>query len=307
MQEEEGKSTQFNTQHVDMIHDAQLDYYGKRLATCSSDRSIKIFEVFDKQQKLVAELKGHEGPVWQISWAHPQFGNIIASCSYDRKVIIWKEEQKNQWKIQGTPYENHNFSVNSVQWAPRENGLVLACGSSDGRVSVIHFNGNNPALRANETVVFTAHKPGVNSISWSPSVSLLGSTQSPQGRLVTGGCDNVARIWTEVNTKEWKESSSLEHHSDWVRDVAWAPNIGLPTNTIATASQDKTVVVWREKEKDKWEKIKIINFNNSVPWRVSWSITGSILAVSTDENKVHLYKESLEGWDEVKEINDQQL
>ena len=33
----------------------------------------------------------HEGPVWQVAWAHPMFGNILASCSYDRKVLIWKE------------------------------------------------------------------------------------------------------------------------------------------------------------------------------------------------------------------------
>ena len=29
----------------------------------------------------------------------------------------------------------------------------------------------------------------------------------------------------------------LAGHSDWVRDVAWAPNLGLPFNTIASASQ----------------------------------------------------------------------
>ena len=28
-------------------HDAQLDYYGKRLATCSSDRTVKVFDVVD--------------------------------------------------------------------------------------------------------------------------------------------------------------------------------------------------------------------------------------------------------------------
>ena len=28
-------------------HDAQLDYYGKRLATCSSDRTVKVFNVVD--------------------------------------------------------------------------------------------------------------------------------------------------------------------------------------------------------------------------------------------------------------------
>jgi len=28
----------------------------------------------------------HEGPVWQVAWAHPKYGSILASCSYDRKV-----------------------------------------------------------------------------------------------------------------------------------------------------------------------------------------------------------------------------
>lgn len=30
--------------------------------------------------------------MWQVAWAHPMYGSILASCSYDRKVIIWKEE-----------------------------------------------------------------------------------------------------------------------------------------------------------------------------------------------------------------------
>ena len=41
----------------------------------------------------------HDGPVWQISWAHPRFGNIIASCGYDCKVAIWKEIKQNDWRI----------------------------------------------------------------------------------------------------------------------------------------------------------------------------------------------------------------
>lgn len=28
-------------------HDAQLDYYGKRLATCSSDRTVRVFDVVE--------------------------------------------------------------------------------------------------------------------------------------------------------------------------------------------------------------------------------------------------------------------
>jgi hypothetical protein len=49
-------------------HDLQVDYYGKRLATCSSDRIIKIFDVGPEpgQQTLSANIAGHDGPVWQV-------------------------------------------------------------------------------------------------------------------------------------------------------------------------------------------------------------------------------------------------
>lgn len=75
-----------DTGHEDMIHDAVMDYYGLRLATCSSDNSVKIFDLKNGTQSLVADLKGHIGPVWQVAWAHPKFGNLLASCSYDRYV-----------------------------------------------------------------------------------------------------------------------------------------------------------------------------------------------------------------------------
>ena len=31
--------------HSPVQHDAQLDFYGKKLATCSSDATIKVFDV----------------------------------------------------------------------------------------------------------------------------------------------------------------------------------------------------------------------------------------------------------------------
>ena len=43
-------------------HDAQLDYYGKRLATCSSDRTVKVFDVLDGEAQRTGgghTLKGY--------------------------------------------------------------------------------------------------------------------------------------------------------------------------------------------------------------------------------------------------------
>lgn len=42
-----------------MQHDAVLDYYGRRLATCSADRTIKIFEIEGETQRLTETLKGY--------------------------------------------------------------------------------------------------------------------------------------------------------------------------------------------------------------------------------------------------------
>lgn len=50
----------------------------------------------------------HEGPVWQIAWAHPMYGSILASCGYDRKVIIWKENGGSWEKLH--EYANHDSS-----------------------------------------------------------------------------------------------------------------------------------------------------------------------------------------------------
>lgn len=48
---------------------------------------------------------------------------------------------------------------------------------------------------------------------------------------------------------EWQqECQPLEAHSDWVRDVAWAPSIGLPHSMIATCSQDGRVIIWTNED-----------------------------------------------------------
>lgn len=44
---------------------------------------------------------------------------------------------------------------------------------------------------------------------------------------------------------------------------------------------------------------------DDVAWRVSWSLSGNVLAVSTGDNKVSLWKERLSGgWENVKTIDE---
>ena len=95
--------------------------------------------------------------------------------------------------------------------------------------------------------MFEAHAIGCNAVSWAPAAragSLLavsntgGGRSPPVKRFASAGCDNIVKIWGfSEETQAWVEEDVLEGHTDWVRDVAWAPNIGLPRSYIATASQ----------------------------------------------------------------------
>jgi hypothetical protein len=41
----------FKTDHEDLIHDIAYDYYGKRLATCSADQHITIWDLCDDENE----------------------------------------------------------------------------------------------------------------------------------------------------------------------------------------------------------------------------------------------------------------
>jgi len=291
------------TGHSDMIHDAQFDYYSKRLATCSSDRLIKVYDITGDQQYChVADLGGHDGPVWEISWAHPKFGVLLASCSYDQRVIIHREAAPGQWQ-QIMVNQDLQSSVNSLSWAPHEYDLCLACASSDGKVAVLTHNQDDSW----STTLLQDSQLGVNAVTWAP-YGALGSTVEGNTlkRIATGACDNCVRVWVlREGETEWQQEHVLQGHTDWVRDVAWAPSTGLPCNTMASCSEDGTVFIWSQDQVNgQWRSVQLPNFDKPV-WRVSWSLTGNVLAVSSGDSKVTLWKESLDrSWVSIGDVND---
>jgi len=198
--------------------------------------------------------------------------------------------------------------------------------------------------------IFNGHAIGCNAVSWAPATQ-PGSLITPQQnnavpgqptapvqtikRFASAGCDNLVKIWGyREDSQSWVEEETLEGHTDWVRDVAWAPNIGLPRSYIATASQvclillgyqlmfssktqDKTVIIWtKDTLTAPWIKTTLDPSSASttaapastgkfpdVVWRVSWSLAGNILAVSCGDGKVTLWKENLRGvWECVSDM-----
>ncbi len=79
----------------------------------------------------------------------------------------------------------------------------------------------------------------------------------------------------------------------------------LQKSYIASASQDRTVRIWTSDSATptQWTS-KVLQFD-AVVWRVSWSLSGNVLAVSGGDNKVTLWKENLKGdWECVKTMEE---
>lgn len=123
-------------QHSDVVNDISFDFYGRRFATCSSDKHIRIWDLKEdsvsdgyncpatftngneisganlsnlsaistshgteitSQAQQALQLtsfdipSAHQNAIWRLSWAHPEFGQLLASCSDDHTICIWEE------------------------------------------------------------------------------------------------------------------------------------------------------------------------------------------------------------------------
>jgi protein transport protein SEC13 len=286
------------------VFDAQFDYYGKRLATGSSDGIIRIYALVadekgeEENLKQIGEAKGHEAAVFKVGWSSPKFGNgLLASSGYDRRVIIWRENRPPVWE-KVYLYEGHELSVNSVAFAPYEYGLCVASASSDGTIALIqHKDGEWSVQR------FMAHHTGVNAISWAPykeapSLGSFGKSTNlpPAMRLASAGCDGLVKIWRLEHGQflceealQGKTEAGVPQHG-WVRAVAWCPS---DEATIASA-QGNVVTIWRYSDRSRQAK-PLPPFSDEV-MTLSWSQTGQdiaspILAITLANGQVSIWQE----------------
>lgn len=213
--------------------------------------------------------------------------------------MIHRETRPREWALLHAARRIHESSVNGIAFAPHEFGLMLAAASSDGNVSILTHNPDNTwgtpeYIRDNAL--------GVNAVSWAPygayhDAATADEVEPP--RFVTAGCDNRIRFWVK-SADQWQEDTSAAisknlSHSDWVRDVAWAPSILPNVNVVASCSEDCTVLIWTQNGRGADWKPTLLNKFDAPVWRVSWSVTGHMLAVSCGDSDVSIWKAGLDG------------
>ncbi|XP_048364489.1 centrosomal protein of 192 kDa [Sphaerodactylus townsendi] len=303
--------------HRDLIHDVSFDFHGRRMATCSSDQSVKVWDKGENGEwHCTASWKTHSGSVWRVTWAHPEFGQVLASCSFDRTAAVWEEivgesndklRGQSHW-VKRTTLVDSRTSVTDVKFAPKHMGLMLATCSADGVVRIYEapdvMNLSQWSLQHEISC-----KLSCSCISWNPS-----SCRAHAPMIAVGSDDSSPNVLAKVqiyeyneNTRKYAKAETLMTVTDPVHDIAFAPNLGRSFHILAVATKDVRIFTLKPIRKEltassgltKFEVQLVAQFDNhnSQVWRVSWNITGTVLASSGDDGCVRLWKANyMDNW-----------
>lgn len=309
---------EFDARAFGALHDMQLDHYGQRLATASGDHKVRVWD--GAEHRVLTELSGHPQPVVCVAWGSGRFANLLASASSGGHVIVWREVKRDEWQL--SHHLDTGSPVSVVAFAPGDYGLMLGVAKLGGDVLILTQREvkASPVLPSGEQWIsrpIPAHasEGGVIAMAWAPSTgpaTLASGPAAPRGallaprRIATCGRSTVV-IWRQDEKSEaWSQEAELSaSHEGSLRDVAFRPNLGIPSVTLAACAEDGTVVFWvQDMDGRPWESRAQWNVGGDAR-RLSWSKAGVTLVVSVGDSEAFAYGEGAAGkWERLSALTD---
>ena len=303
------------------INCVKFNYSGSLLATCGNDGKINIFSFNNNNnynQNPIQTIQNHSDSIWDLSFSFPfkNFGEFLASCGFDNKLNIYKNNNNNNFEIIYT--YSHKSSINSCEFCPKEYGIViLLCCSSDNSVSLHEFINKNNANNFVNKCYFTDYVNGINGISWGPSIIPIlfdedennnneednnnkeednnNNVLNPM-RFVSAGNNGIIKLFSNDN----QNANNIENFIDEniytgtsaINKINWLKYVGYSFETIAFGTEEGFLMVLKLKE-NSWEISDNINVNGII-LNINWNNCGSYLSVGTNDNKNHYYQQNFD-------------
>ncbi|MBO3459546.1 CHAT domain-containing protein [Aetokthonos hydrillicola Thurmond2011] len=247
--------------HKDLVGSVNFSPDGQLLATASWDGTAKLWTREGKELKTFIVSKGDKKKIFGISFSPD--GQLLATGSEDGTVQVWNLEGK----IIKTIIKAHDGLVLSISFSP--DGRLLATAGSDNTAKLWSLDGKK--------ITSFPHKNWVRDVSFSPDGKIIATASkdttvklwsldgkqldtlkgtmeftsvkfSPNGKILaaTSTSDNNVHVWSLDHFKKPEKIQTLSGHKDWVWNVSFSPD----SEAIATASKDKTVKIWRLRDKE---------------------------------------------------------
>jgi WD40 repeat protein len=151
---------------------------GKRLASASSDKTVKIWDADNGRE--IHTLKGHGSAVTGVAWSPDSKRLASSSPTPEGELKVWDaEKEEESFTLKG------HRNVRSVAWSP--DGMRLASASTDKSVKVWDAEKGQPAF------TLKGHAGFVVSVSFSPDGK----------RLASAALDGSLKVWDAEKKEEW--------------------------------------------------------------------------------------------------------
>jgi WD40 repeat protein len=231
------KQSPFNTNYV---------------ATCSSDRTVKIWNVSSSfNWTLITTYSQHTSDVVGLEWLD---NDTLASGSHDNTIKLW---------FLTTGQTKRTIQTNQRVWSLKllNTNIHLAAGLGNGDINIYNINDGNlvSSLKAHTSVVYDLVQVSADllaSSSWDKTVriwnlttntckfTLTGHTSYVHGLkqitssiLASGSLDKTIKLWDTTSGQLIRTLTG--HTSSIYRSVDL-----LNSQTLVSGSEDQTIKLW---------------------------------------------------------------
>jgi WD40 repeat protein len=283
--------------HSDHVHGVAWSPDGKRIASCSVDKTVRVWDASNGGNVLT--YMEHSNPVYRVAWSPD--GKRIASCSSDRTVQVWDASDGGN----SFTYKGHAGGVDRVVWSP--DGKRIASGAKDTTVRVWD------ASNGGHVFTYEGHSNYIYALAWSPDGKRIASGSedktvqvwdarnghnafhkehpgriasvawSPDGKYIAsaaaGPLNKIVQVW---DARDGQIVFTYKGHNDSVWPVAWSPD----GKRIASGSADKTVQVWNASDGG---NVLTYKGHNGPVWSVAWSPDGKLIASGSEDKTVQVW------------------
>lgn len=221
--------------HEDAINSAGFSPDGTLVVTASDDETARVWDVASGEEKLRLL---HSGTKVYSAAFRPGDGRQILTGAGDGLARIWNvpdretlQDIRRSMAIEtAKALRGHAKKVNGATWSP--DGKFVATASDDKTARIWN------ASEGRELLILKGHGDRILGATFSPIVN--------DWRVVTGGWDRTARIWTLPDLGAIRERAEISDgtvlmaHRHGVNGALFSPDGKI----IITASRDKTVRIW---------------------------------------------------------------